>query len=111
MAGLWKASPTDRKKMMPSTCQGWAISSQKRRLSSAVSSAMLPSEMMSTHLRGRRSTSAPAKGPRKMVGRKPTLVAVARMVAEPVVSVSHQVRAKRTRRLPASEMAWPLQMV
>ena len=58
--------------------------------------------------RSQRSISAPAKGPNRRTGSIETRVAVARVVGEPVCSVSHHTRAKRTSALPTSEKAWPV---
>ena len=48
--------------------------------------------MMMTLFLLRRSTMAPAKGWTMICGSKPTRVAVASTVAEPVFCVSHQTR-------------------
>jgi hypothetical protein len=46
-----------------------------------------------------------------MLGKKATRLAVASTVAEPVFSVNHQMRAKRTSALPTSENACAVQIV
>jgi hypothetical protein len=58
-----------------------------------------------------RSTRAPAIGPMTIPGSREIKVAVAKIVAEPVVSVSHHTSANWTTPLPNREKACPVQMV
>ena len=70
--------------------------------------AMAIAESANSMIRFRfqRSTSAPKKGPSRTCGSNPIIAAVARMVADPVVLVSHQMIANWTAKLPARETAW-----
>jgi len=54
--------------------------------------------------------STPAKGPSTITGSHPSTDAIDRVVAEPAVSISHQMSAKLARALPVNENAWPIQM-
>jgi hypothetical protein len=50
-------------------------------------------------------------GPSTTWGSKPTKEAVASTVADPVILVSHQIKANCTSWLPSSENACPVQIV
>jgi hypothetical protein len=53
--------------------------------------------------------NGPMNGPRKIMGRKFTSMAVERIVAEPVSLARYQARANPTTELPNMEAAWLLQ--
>jgi hypothetical protein len=111
MDGPWKVPPRARTSMIPYRCQGCTRPRQYRNTSAAVKKAMVPSEMIITFRRLHRSTSAPATGPRITGGSRVMRVAVASTASEPVLSVSHQIRAKLTTSLPNRDRAWPDQIV
>lgn len=95
---------------MTRICHVWAWPALKSRASAAVESAMEASARIMTRRRSQRSTSAPATGPRAIRGMSVIRLAVARVVAEPVDSVSYQMRENWTSSLPTSERAWPPQI-
>ena len=80
-------------------------------ISTAVANAMAVSATIMIRRRFQRSTNAPMNGPSTICGSSAIRVEVARMVAEPDLTVSHQTRANCTRPEPAREKAWPIQMV
>ena len=81
---------------MLSTTPTEARSSMNRRASAAETSATARSERNMIDLRFRRSTSAPMNGPSRTGGASPSRAAMASTVAEPVCTVSHQMRANCT---------------
>jgi hypothetical protein len=76
-----------------------------------VANATVLSAISITALRLVRSTTTPANGLRTIIGNMPARVAVASTVAEPVVTVSHQISENCTSALPSSDSACPDQMV
>ncbi len=111
MAGQWKPESMERSS---STAIMWTTSTVPRAniiISPRVRRAVRPSATIITRRRFQRSTSAPAKGVRNTWGSMPITDAKVNIVAEPVSTVSHQIRANCTSWLPNSEKAWPVQTV
>jgi len=69
--------------------------------------ATSPSAAIMTVRRLRRSIQTPAKGPRSILGRKLTMDATVRVMADSVRTVSHQMTANCTAALPSREKACP----
>ena len=109
MAGEWNAAPSARRKSSARTCGMSAIPAAKSQASKSDAAATNPSAASITVLRFQRSISAPITGPSTIGGSRPSSVAVARMVADPLVSVSHQISANWTAWLPTRESDWPVQ--
>ena len=107
IAGWWNASATARTKIRIRMCVGFAMSMINITARSAAASAAVTSAKNITRFRLQRSISGPINGPIKAIGRRAKSVAIARIVADPVSTVSHQTRANWTACVPSSDIAWP----
>ena len=77
--------------LIPSVAGGWGMPSS-RRGRTAIRAATVSAQII-TRGRFQRSIAAPAKGPRNTWGSRAKRDAMAKAVADPVVSVIHQTRA------------------
>jgi len=89
-------------------CQISTRSSQNMMIKKIVPSEMIVSVITSTQRRSIRSTKVPRKGPSNAPGTMIAMLPLAKVVAEPVVSVSHQTMANCTSTEPRIENASPI---
>ena len=111
MAGWWNICPMERRNSTAITAPVPASPRRNSRMRPRVTTATALSAPMTTVFRFSRSMTAPAKGPRIIRGTRVISVDTAKICSEPVVSVSHQIKAKSTRLEPNREKACPVHTV
>ena len=73
-----------------------------------MSAPLMTSAAIMTRRRSTRSTTTPARGPTRAMGRNCTIIIQATAVADPVRSSSNPNTATELNQSPSCEMVWPM---
>ena len=111
MAGQWNAPAQERMNKIRNTCQTCTQPRANNPASTPAATAPTPSATIIVMRRFQRSTRTPARGASSTCGTIPAMEENVNTVAEPVLTVSHQIKANWTIWLPRIENDCPNQMV